>query len=283
MERRPFGKTEHRLSIIGFGGIVVMGKPQEEANRLVREAIDRGVNYFDVAPSYADAEDRLGPALVGLRDGVFLACKTAQRKKAEAAAELRASLKKLRTDRFDLYQLHGLPSTAEVETCFGPGGAMEAVLEAKQAGLIRYVGFSAHSAEGALLALEKYPFDSVLFPFNYTTWYQASFGPQVLEAAKQRGATRLVLKAMARRPWPEGAERKYRNCWYEPIDDPKEAALALRWSLSLDVTAAIPPGDPELFRLAMDIADRFTPISAGERATVEKMAMANAPLFRMAG
>jgi aryl-alcohol dehydrogenase-like predicted oxidoreductase len=282
MQLRHFGNTTEAISIVGFGGIVVMGEEQGEADRRVREAFDRGVNYFDVAPSYGDAEERLGPALVGLRDQVFLACKTGKRTKEEAAAELRLSLRNLRTDRFDLYQLHALSSVEEVETCFGPGGAMEAFIEARNAGMVRFLGFSAHSVEAALLALERFPFDSVLFPFNYTTWYAEDFGPQVMEAAQKRGAARLALKSMARRPWPEGAEKTHTNCWYEPHTDPAEAALALRWTLSLPITAAIPPGDYGLFRLAMDVAERFTPLSVEEMREVEIKARREPPIFSRA-
>lgn len=282
MEMRPYGDTGVRLSVIGFGGIVVMGVEPSEADRRVRQAFDRGVNYFDVAPSYGDAEEKLGPALVGLRDRVFLACKTTKRDKAAAADELRASLKRLRTDCFDLYQLHAVSSLEEAQTCLGPGGAMEALLEARDAGLVRYLGFSAHSAEAAVYLLEQFPFNSVLFPVNYTTYHQAGFGPQIVEAAQKRGAARLALKAMARRPWPEGADRTIaQNTWYEPHTDPREAELALRWALSQPITAAIPPGDPKLFWMALDIAERFTPLTAEEQATVLERADENQPLFRL--
>lgn len=283
VQKRAYGSTGVELSIVALGGVVVMGMEQGDADRIVREAFDRGVNYFDVAPSYGDAEERLGPALDRIRDSVFLACKTGKRTRDEAAQELRDSLKRLRTDRFDLYQLHALSSLDEVETCFGSGGAMEAVLEARDAGLLRFVGFSAHSAEAAVSAMERFQFDSVLFPFNYTTYYQAGFGPQVLETARRKGIARLALKAMARRPWQEGAEKTHKNCWYEPQTDPSEAELALRWTLSLPITAAIPPGDPGLFRMALDFADRFTALSDEEMRDVEKHAKINSPLFSLAG
>lgn len=282
MQTRPYGNHPDKLSIIGFGGIVVKGTEPAEANRRVREAFDRGVNYFDVAPSYGDSEEKLGPALVGLRDRVFLACKTTQRKKEEAAAELRTSLQRLRTDRFDLYQLHAVSSLEEAQTCLGPGGAMEAFLEAREAGLVRYLGFSAHSAEAAVHLLEQFGFDSVLFPVNYTTYHQAGFGPQIVAAAQKRGAARLALKAMVKRPWPEGADRTVaQNTWYEPHLDPAEAELALRWALSQPITAAIPPGDPDLFRMALDIAERFTPLSIEEEEMVLERARLNQPLFRL--
>src|SRR5438105_896335 len=169
IQKRPYGNSGIELSIVGFGGVVLMGLEQKEANRIAREAFERGVNYFDVAPSYGDAEERMGPAIESFRDKLFLACKTGKRTREEAGAELRQSLRNLRTDHVDLYQLHALSSVEEVETCFGPGGAMEAFVEARDSGLVRHLGFSAHSAEAAVEALNRFPFDSVLFPFNYTT------------------------------------------------------------------------------------------------------------------
>ncbi|HEV2472317.1 MAG TPA: aldo/keto reductase [Chthonomonadales bacterium] len=283
MQYREYGKTGALLSIVGFGGIVVTGAPQPEADRSVREAIDRGVNYFDVAPTYGDAEEKLGPALDGMRDQLFLACKTAKREKAEAAEELRSSLKKLRTDRFDLYQLHAVSSVQEAQRCLAPGGALEAIVEARDAGSIRYIGFSAHSEEAALLLMEQWPFASALFPFNYTMYYQGKFGPQVLENAQARGIARLALKSMARQAWPENADKSVApNAWYEPQTDPAVAELSLRWTLTLPITAAIPPGDPKLFRMAMDFADRFSPLSENEIESLRQDAKRLKPLFTRA-
>jgi aryl-alcohol dehydrogenase-like predicted oxidoreductase len=280
MEKRPYGTTGIDLSVIGFGGIVVKDAEQQEANRRVREAFDRGINYFDVAPSYGDAEEKLGPALVGLRDQVFLACKTGKRTKDDAAAELRASLARLKTDRFDLYQLHAVGSLEEARTCLGPGGALEAFVEARDAGLVRYLGFSAHSAEAAVYLMENFPFTSLLFPFNYVTFHKGEFGPQVLEKAQEKGVARLALKAMARRPWAEGADRSIaQNTWYEPHTDPADAELALRWTLSLPITAAVPPGDPRLFFMALDFADRYRPLTDDEYTEAERRFGTNRPIF----
>jgi predicted aldo/keto reductase-like oxidoreductase len=278
--QRELGKTGRKLSIIGFGGIVVSGVPQEEANESVRHAIERGVNYFDVAPSYGDAEERLGPALEPYRDKVFLACKTNQRTKDEAAKELQASLEKLRTDYLDLYQLHALTTMEELETCFAPGGAMEVFLEAREKGRIKLIGFSAHSVEVALEAMERFAFDSILFPLNYVLYSQGNFGPQVVKKAQEKGVGRLALKAMAKTHWPEGAERNYKKCWYQPISNPQEAEPALRFTLSEPITAAIPPGEPALFRMALDLASRFRPFTPEEREKLLQRAEGLTPIFR---
>ncbi len=280
MEYRDYGHDGVRLSLIGFGAITIMGLEQSIGNRIARDAFDRGINYFDVAPSYGDAQARLGPAINGFRDEIFLACKTAQRKSEAAQAEFEESLRLLQTDRFDLYQLHAITTLDDVETAFAPGGAMEVVVQAKERGQIRYVGFSAHSTEAALRALELYPFDSVLFPFNLTSWNIGKFGPDVLSEAQRRGASRLALKPMARTRWLDGADRSaHPNCWYEPYTEKEKAEQAWRWTLSLPITAALPPGDPTLFSWALEFAERFTPLSDEERAMIEASATEQVPLF----
>jgi len=271
--KRPYGKTGEELSIIGLGGVVVMKMPQPDVNNIVHEAIDRGVNYVDVAPTYGNAEALLGPALRGYRDKIFLACKTQHRKKEEAADELRKSLERLETDHFDLYQFHAISNMEDVETIFGEGGAIEAFEEAKKEGLIRYIGFSAHSAKSALAAMDRFDFDSILFPINFALYHNENFGPQVVEKAAEKGVARLAIKAMAKHRWPKDADRSASpNCWYQPVSDTAMASMALRFTLSQPVTAAVPPGDPKLFRMAMDIASQFTPITDEEKGELKKIA-----------
>ncbi len=282
LEKRSLGKTGEMLSMIGFGGIVVMNATPEEASSAVRHAIDAGINYFDVAPSYGDAELKLGPALEPYRKNVFLACKTGMRTKAEARKELEQSLKNLRTDHFDLYQHHAVTTLEEVDTILGPGGAMETFVEAKAEGKIRFMGFSAHSVEAAMAMMERFDFDTILFPFNFTAWNAGNFGPQVMAKAKEKNMGILALKAMARGPWQEGADRKkYPKCWYEPLSEPEDILMGLRFTLSHPVTAAIPPGDEGLFRQALAVADRITPLSKSELKSIEEKAVKGVPLFRL--
>lgn len=277
MERRPLGKTGEQLSILGFGGLVVADIPQEDANRMVAEAVDRGVNYFDVAPAYGNAEERLGPALELYRDRAFLACKTTERDKAKSARDLENSLRALRTDRVDLYQLHSLMSVEEVETIFAPGGAMETLEAAKREGKTRFLGFSAHSIEAGVEALNRYPFDSVLFPCNFVCWF-GGFGQQLMEAAKGKGAARLALKSVARTFWPEGRQ-KYDKCWYQPYEDPEIAALAFRWTLSQEITAAVSPGHHGLWPMMMKLAEDYRPIAAEEERRLRETAKGLTPIF----
>jgi predicted aldo/keto reductase-like oxidoreductase len=279
MEKRILGKTKEALSIIGFGGIVVAKEEQRSANNYVAEAIDSGVNYFDVAPTYFDAEDKLGLALENKRNGIFLACKTEDRSKTGAESLLHMSLKKLKTDYFDLYQLHAMYTMEDVERVFMPDGAMETFLKAKEKGLIRYIGFSAHSEEVAIALMNRYPFDSMLFPVNWTNIFNSGFGVKALEKAEETGIGRLAIKAMARTSLTEGSNKKYNKSWYEPIDDEELARLALRYTLSKPITAAIPPGEAELFRWALETAKNFKPITTEEEELLKSMSKGVKPLF----
>jgi predicted aldo/keto reductase-like oxidoreductase len=192
---------------------------------------------------------------------------------------LESSLKRLHTDHVDLYQMHALTTLDEVKQALGPGGAAEAFVRARDEGLVRFLGFSAHSVEGALEAMRQFSFDTVMFPFNFVTYYEESFGPEVLDEAERQGMGRLALKAMARSPWPAGANRVYPKCWYEPISDPEMAGLALRFTLSMAVTAAVAPGHVELLRMAMDIAENFTPLTDNEKERLKAAAHSLSPIF----
>ena len=288
MEKREYGNTGEQLSIIGFGGILVSGVEADEAGNLVREAIDHGVNYFDVAPTYGNAQEMLGPALEPFRKDVFLACKTTQRTAESARAELEESLRQLRTDHLDLYQMHAVNTDEDFDTVTGPGGALEVFREAKEKGTTRYIGFSSHSAETALRLIEAIDeagvavFDSVLFPVNWGTWLAAGFGPQVVAAAAAKGMGRLALKALAHGKIPKGAERKWKKCWYTPIEDRELASLALRFTLSQPVTAALPPGEAPFLRMALDIAEGYTPITDDEVAELKRLAAESTPIFELA-
>jgi aryl-alcohol dehydrogenase-like predicted oxidoreductase len=281
--KRSLGKTGEKLSIIGFAGIVVMENSPSFAANIVSEAVDRGINYFDVAPTYGNAQERLGPALRPHRDKVFLACKEEDWSKDGSAKLLDESLRLLRTDHVDLYQFHALSRMSELDQIFGPKGAMETFEAAKKAGKLRFIGYSAHSVEVALAAMDRYPFDTILFPINFVLCSQANFGPQVLERARKKEMGILALKGMAKTTWT--AERKndhpHPKCWYEPAAFPDEAAMGLRWTLSQPVTAAIPPGDERYFRLGMDIGQNFHPITDAEQQHLMAGATGINPIFHL--
>jgi aryl-alcohol dehydrogenase-like predicted oxidoreductase len=273
------------VSIIAAGGVLVMNETPEFSARIVSEVVERGVNYFDVAPSYGDAEIKLGPALEPYRKNCFLACKTGHRDAAGAAAELKQSFERLRTDYFDLYQLHHITTVKEdVDAVFARGGAMEVIDAAKKDGGLRHVGFSAHSVEAALAALDRYAFDSVMFPVNFATFHKGNFGPQIIERARKQGVTVVAIKALAKGKWPADhpLRQQYNKCWYEPLTDPREVDLALRFTLSQPVATAIPPGHADLFRMALDIASNFKPLSPAEQQQARDLAQRQDVLFEAA-
>lgn len=277
--RRELGRTGEKISIIGFGGILVRNERQVDANNRVAEAFDRGINYFDVAPAYGDAEERLGPALEPYRKDCFLACKTAERRYSGAEKELHESLIKLRTDIFDLYQLHALTTSDDVETAFGPGGAMELLVKARDEGKVRYLGFSAHSEEAALMAMERFDFDTILFPINFVCWFRGDFGPRVVAEVRKKNMGILALKALALTRGTYEQRARYEKLWYVPIEDPGLQDLALRFTLSQGVTSAIPPAHFPLFRRALEIARDATPLTTEEEERLAERSQGIPPLF----
>jgi aryl-alcohol dehydrogenase-like predicted oxidoreductase len=280
--KRALGKTGEQLSIIGFGGIVVMDDTPGGSANIVAEAVDRGINYFDVAPSYGNAQERLGPALAPYRNKSFLACKTEGRMKDDSRKQLEESLRLLKTDHLDLYQFHALTKMTDLDKVLGPGGAMETMEAAKKEGKIRYIGFSVHSAETALAAMDRYNFDTVLFPVNFVLFTQANFGPQILKKAQEKNMGILALKGMAKTVWAPGQkDHPQPKCWYQPAAFPEEASLGLRWTLGHPITAAIPPGDERYFRLAMDVAQNYKPLEPHEEQALLSGAHGVEPIFHL--
>jgi aryl-alcohol dehydrogenase-like predicted oxidoreductase len=281
--KRPLGRTGEHLSIIGFGGIVVMNEEAGASKNIVSEAVDRGVNYFDVAPSYGNAQERLGPALAPYRKNCFLACKTDGRMKDDSRKQLEESLRLLKTDHVDLYQFHALTKMTDLDKVLGPGGAMETMEAARKEGKIRYIGFSVHSAETALAAMDRYNFDTVLFPVNFVLFSQANFGPQILKRAQEKGMGILALKGMAKTTWSADLKQNHPEpkCWYQPAAYPDEATMGLRWTLSHPITAALPPGDEKYFRLAMDVAQNYKPLEPHEEQKLLASASGVEPIFHL--
>ena len=285
LPRRPY-KNGIDLSIIAMGGIVICGLSQEQASRRVAEAYDRGLNYFDCAPSYFDgeAETKLGEALKPYRSKVFLAEKTGRRDAKGAREELERTLERFHTDHVDLYQFHAVSSMDDVDEILAPAGAAETFLAAKKEGKVRHLGFSAHNAPAALRLMDALELDSVLFPVNVNAWENGGFGPQILDKAKSKGMARLALKALAFGKWPSGikeSDRKYPKCWYQPIDDREMARAAMRFTLNQDVTAAVPPGDEHIFDLALELASAPLPqLTTAELTGLKTRIASLEPVFR---
>jgi predicted aldo/keto reductase-like oxidoreductase len=279
LPKRTLGNTGEKLSIIGFGGILVDRLEQSIANNLVAKAFNRGINYFDVAPSYGNAEEILGPALQPYRKNSFLACKTTERDKEGSEKELNRSLKRLKTDHFDLYQLHALQTLEDVEKAFAPGGAMEAFVKAKQAGKVRFLGFSSHSEAASLLAMKNYDFDTILTPINFVCWHAGNFAKKAVAMAKEKGMGILALKTLAYTPIPEGTEKPYQKLWYIPNEDEALSDVAVRFTFSKGVTAAIPPGEEKFFWRALSIVEKDLTFSEAEDQKLQQLAAGIMPLF----
>lgn len=281
LQYRELGKTGAELSIVGFGGIVVSGVPQEEANDRVKRAVERGINYFDVAPTYGNAEEILGPALEPFRDQVFLSCKTRERDAEGAQKEMDRSLERMRTDHFDLYLLHAIVNPqVDVERAFEKDGAMKTLLKARDEGKVRSLGFSAHSVEAALLALEKFEFDVVMYPINWVCDFQEQFSQPVREKGGEMGCGFVALKTFVEGHYQKGDPREYAKCWYKPIDKDALARMSLAYTLSHEgVATALPPGQPELFEMAVDIAERHEDLTDEQLAQLKEMSGSESPLF----
>lgn len=280
IEKRSLGKTGEMLSVIGFGGIVVMNATAEDASKIVKTAIDAGVSYFDVAPSYGDAELKLGPALEPYRKNVFLSCKTESLTREDSRKELEQSLKNLRTDHFDLYQLHAITTLADVKKILGRGGAIETFLEARKEGKVRFLGFSAHSAEAAMALMQGFNFDTIMFHINFKTWYKGNYGPQVLAMAQEKKMGIIALKSMANGPWPDADHKGYEKCWYEPLKTEEDIKMGLRFTLSHPVTTLIPPGEEKLFMTALRLAPDLKPLEKNAIEAIKAKAQTGEPLFR---
>jgi len=281
LPRQTLGKTGRKVSIIGLGGVVISGVEQKHADKVVAESIDKGVNYFDFAPTYGDSELKLGPALKPYRDKVFLACKTLCRDREGARKELNNSLKRLQTDHIDLYQFHALSDIEkDLNVLLGKGGAMEAFLEARRQGVIRYIGFTAHSKAASLAAMREFDFDTIMFPVNFVCHYKADFVAEVIAEAKKRDMGIIAIKSMAKQRWGKGSDRsKYPKCWYEPVDEPELAKAALGFSFAQGAMAILPPGDERLYRLALDLAPGCLGATSQKLEHLEEIAAGFDPIF----
>lgn len=257
MLQRRLGKTDLMVGVVSFGGIIVMDMDAASASAAVDGAVSRGVNFFDVAPMYGDSQYVLGPALKPHRAKVLLACKSDKRNAQELRRECEESLKALHTDYFDLYQLHMLDKPSDIETVFGPGGAMEALLALKRDGLARYIGFTCHTDEAALSIMARHDFDTMLMPVNYAFRLLHGGSGEAIKACKEKDMGVIAIKALARRMYRPGEPPLYPKSWYLPIhDDPVLARMALNYTLSLGADTAVSPGYPPLLPLMLDIIEK---------------------------
>jgi aryl-alcohol dehydrogenase-like predicted oxidoreductase len=285
---REYGKTGIKLSVIGFPGFALRDTTENDrdrTNRLVAETIERGVNFFDLAAQYGNAEAVLGPALRPYRKQVVISSKTSKRTAEDAAKELDRSLELLKTDYLDVYNLHHIQHMdRDVDVAFGKGGAMEVLVQAKKEGRVRHLGFSAHSVEAAIAAMDRYDFDSAIFPINFACAIKGNWGPQIIERCQAKGVAMFALKALARQRWPKEDPKRgnYPICWYQPLTDFDEAEMGLRYTLSQPVVSALPPASDRLHRLAMMLAMDYQPITPEQEKSLAALAEGLDPVFKQA-
>ncbi|WP_101294531.1 aldo/keto reductase [Halegenticoccus soli] len=289
MDTRPLGETGHESSILTFGAIALDFLDQEDADRMVEDVLAAGVNHFDVAPTYGDAELKLAPKLNERRDEIFLGCKTQERTYYGAWGELHRSLDRLGVDHIDLYQFHALTRYDELDAVTGEyrpemaqdhdEGALAAFKEAKDEGIIGHIGLTSHGDPSVVrTAIKRIPeLETVMFPFNYTL--DAKEGPEydyrsVLDFARERGLGTLCIKAFAERPWPESVpegERPY-GTWYQPYDTPEEIEACLRYALSQGMTSVPSAGDPQLVPAILEAARTYEEMDADEQERLRESA-----------
>jgi aryl-alcohol dehydrogenase-like predicted oxidoreductase len=281
--RAPFGRTGHESSRAIFGAAALSDVTQQDADRALRVAREHGVNHIDVAASYGEAELRLAPWLADHRQDVFLATKTGERTKEPAAAEIRRSLERMGVDRVDLLQLHNLVDEREWETALGPGGALEAAVEARDEGLVRFLGVTGHGVEVAARhrqSLERFDFDSVLLPYSYVMMRDPRYAEDfeaLIAVCEARGVAVQTIKAVTRRPW--GPRPQDRATWYQPLEDPNAIRLAVHWVLGRPGVFLNTVGDVDVLPRVLEAAEtaRERPSDEAMRRLVEEKEME--PLF----
>jgi predicted aldo/keto reductase-like oxidoreductase len=273
MEKRRLGRLEHQSSVLIYGAAALGEVSQEVADGSIQLALDGGINHFDVAADYGDAELRLGPWMPEIRDRIFLATKTGLREREAAWRQIHDSLERLRTDRVDLLQLHAVGDLGQLDRATGQDGALEAAIRAQEEGLVGAVGITGHGHEAPathLEALRRYPFATVLTPLNPVLWRDESYRADYLalvEEVRRQDAGLMTIKTVSRRNWPSdgpGGAAPTHATWYEPYADQDHVTAAVSWVLSHPEVTGIPTaGDVGLLPLLIRAErDRVSPTEA---------------------
>ena len=297
METRRLGRTGHMSTIGIFGSAAMRCLTQAEADVVMEQVIAAGVNHIDISPRYGLAEQRVGPWMPAERGRFFLGCKTVLRTKEEAAEGLRRSLETLQTDRFDLFQFHEVVSLEELDKVTAPGGALEAVLEARDEGLTDFIGICGHGLKmpAVLLeALRRFDFDTVLFPMNRVLMAMPDYrrdAEELLRQCKARDVGVMIIKSMAKGTWdgvratyttPAGESKDF-NTWYEPFTEPGDIQDSLDFVLSQDVTGICTPAEPSILPRVLEACERFSALDAAGREAIIATAGEYAPVFDESG
>ena len=259
--RAPFGSTGHESARTIFGAAALGSVSQADADRAIETLLDFGVNHIDTAASYGDSELRLAPWLAGAREQLFLATKTGERDRSGAHDEIRRSLDRLGVDSVDLLQLHNLVDVIEWEAALGEGGALEAAIEAREEGLVRFIGVTGHGLSAARMhrrSLERFPFDSVLLPYSAIQIRDRAYAADFEELAtvcEQRGVAMQTIKAISLAPW--NGRTQTASTWYEPLREQADIDIAVHWVLGRPGVFLNTVGDLTILPKVLDAASRF--------------------------
>ncbi|MDO9086771.1 MAG: aldo/keto reductase [Anaerolineaceae bacterium] len=275
MEKRELGRTGHFSSVAIFGGAAFWDITQSMANQVLEQVLAAGVNHIDVAPSYGVAEERVGPWLKRERQRFFLGCKTMERSAEAAWNEMQASLKRLQVEQFDLYQIHAITTQEELDAAMSNGGAIETLAKAREEGITRYLGITGHGMQSPALflqAIQRFDFDTVMFPLNYGLFAQDEYRMGALELLKECKARRIgtmIIKSVTRGPWNE--RPKTHTTWYEPFHTLQSIQESVNFVLSQDVTGLCMAGDITVIPMVLQACEHFTPLSEDEQnALIER-------------
>jgi len=273
------------MSTVAIFGAAAFGEiPQADADKVMEQVIEAGVNHIDIAPSYGQAEERVGPWMPRERDRFFLGCKTMERTRQGAWDEMQRSLKRLQTESFDLYQCHAITTMEELDSVTMKGGALEAFVEARQRGLIKYIGITGHGVDAPriyLEALRRFDFDSVLFPLNFVQFVNPEYRKyteELISVCKARDVGTMVIKSITKGPW--GEKQHTATTWYEPFDQMDEIQRAVNFALSFDVTGLCTAGDTRILPLLLKACENFKPMSDAEREEIIHSGQHFEPLFK---
>jgi aryl-alcohol dehydrogenase-like predicted oxidoreductase len=283
MQTRRFGRTGHMSTVAIFGAAAFWQISQADADKVMEQVIAAGVNHIDVAPSYGQAEERIGPWMPRERSRFFLGCKTMDRNRDGAWNEMQASLKRLQTESFDLYQFHAVTTFEELDAITMKGGALEAAVAARKAGLTKFIGITGHGVDSPAIyleALRRFDFDSVLFPLNFVQMgnpeYRKNAEALIAECLKKDVGT-MIIKSVCQGPW--GEREHTATTWYEPFNTQEKIQQAVDFALSYDVTGLCTAGDVRTLPMMLEACENFATLDEEQREKLIESGKAYQPLF----
>lgn len=266
-----------------FGAAAFWEISQTDADKVMEQVIEAGINHIDIAPSYGQAEERVGPWMPRERKRFFLGCKTTERTKEGAWNEMQRSLHRLQTDSFDLYQCHAVTTMNELDAVTRKGGALEAFEKARREGLTKYIGITGHGIDAPkiyLEALRRFDFDTILFPLNFVQMAIPEFrknAEELIAACRAKDVGTMVIKTITKAPWGERPHTA--NTWYEPFDQQNEIQKAVNFALSYDVTGLCTAGDTRILPMVLEACKNFTRLQQPEMEEMIQSGQQYEPLF----